>query len=110
MKRKHRDWGSWWAGLRTSALASGAKAVSASLTTFVGTNGVASLNIPFLSDIGMNWKTALCQTGVQFFFHAFMAASRYIENKPDADIIVEEVETNFLNKPQTKETNEKTAD
>jgi hypothetical protein len=82
--RKYTDWTSWWFGLRTNLIA----AAGTSITTLIGSNGIAAMNIPGLKGIGMDWKTAV----VQFLLHILIAAGAYMKaNQPT--VVSEEVNT-----------------
>ncbi|HWH79141.1 MAG TPA: hypothetical protein VNT76_17285 [Candidatus Binatus sp.] len=89
--KKFKDWSSWWDGLRSVIMRTGATAILTQLTTLVGTNSVANMKIPGLADIGIGWKTALASLGIQFVIHTAIAAAKYVQDKPDPDIIEVEV-------------------
>lgn len=95
---KFKDWRSWWDGLRTKALKAGAESIATNVTAMLGSNGVASM-VPALHDYALSWKTALVTTGSQFVLRTVLAASQYVAEKPDADIVTEEVDTTILTKP-----------
>lgn len=99
--RTFRDWPSWRDGLRSCMMRAGATAVVTQLTALGGTNAIASMQIPGLTDIGLHWKTALVSLVVQFVFHSVFAAASYIQNNPDPKVITETVETTFNSKNPT---------
>jgi len=70
----------------------GATAVVTQLTALGGTNAIASMQIPGLTDIALHWKTALVSLVVQFCFHSTFAAASYIQTNPDPKIVT--IETN----------------
>lgn len=98
---KYKDWSGWWDGLRSCVMRTGATAIVTQLTALIGTNGVAHLGIPGLTDIGINYKTALAQLLIQFAIHTALAASTYVMNKPDPDVITETCETTVTSKTVT---------
>ena len=97
---KFKDWSGWWDGLRSKAMRAGAEALGTSITAMLGTNGVASMNIPGLDGIAMSWKTAVATTLIQFTLRTILAAVVYIQSKPDPDIIEEKTETTTFEKPK----------
>jgi hypothetical protein len=86
--RKYQDWAGWWYGMRTKMMQAGAEALVTNITALLGTNGVASMQIPGLTDIGLGWKTALATFVIQFLLRILLAAAIYIQNKPDPDVVV----------------------
>lgn len=88
---KLRNWSSWWDGLRTKALQAGAESIVTNVTAMIGSNGVASM-VPALHDYALSWHTALITTGTQFILRTVLAAAKYVQEKPDADI--EEFDSN----------------
>src|SRR6185503_10153004 len=97
---KIRNWGDWWDGLRTKALQAGAESLATNIATMLGSNGVASM-IPAMHDYVLTWHVALITTGTQFILRTVLAAAKYVQEKPDADI--EEVDSNpqaFIKPPQ----------
>jgi hypothetical protein len=100
---KLRDWSSWWDGLRSKAMQAGAESVAMNLTAMLGSNGVASM-IPALHDYALSWKTALVTTASQFVLRTILAASKYVAEKPDADVVVEETTTTLTSTKTTTQT------
>ena len=100
MTRKYKDWGTWWDGLRTASLKAGATSIVTNLSVLVTTNTVSSLNIPGIQNVGENWKTFLIGLLFQFLLHTAYAAAIYVQNKPDADVVVETVETTHVTKDE----------
>ncbi len=98
MSTKHyTDWRSWWEGLRSCMMRAGATAIFTQLSAFLGTNGVASLDIPGLDGIAMKWKTALVTLVIQFLIHTGIASAKYIQdNQPK--VITETTDTTFVSK------------
>lgn len=94
----HKDWSGWLAGLRSKALKAGAESIVTNITAMLGTNGVAAMGIPHLTDIGMSWKTAVATMLIQFTLRTVLAAAMYVEAKPDPDVITETVETQHITK------------
>lgn len=84
---KHLDWSNWWQGLRSKAMKAGAESITTNIGAMLSTNGVASMGIPHLDDIGMNWKTAVATTVIQFSLRVMFAAAQYVANKPDPDMV-----------------------
>lgn len=56
------------------------------------------MGIPGLADIGMGWKTAIATTLIQFTLRVVAAASMYVRDKPDPDVITETVQTEHINR------------
>lgn len=101
--KKYTDWRSWWDGLRSCMIRAGATAIVTQLTAMGGTNAVASMNIPGLEDIALKWKTALAALVIQFCFHVFTSAAKYIQdNQPQVVII--STDTVTISKTLTTET------
>jgi hypothetical protein len=98
MIRKLKDWSGWWDGLRSKSFKAGAEAISTNVTAMLGTNGVASMGIPGLTDIGLGWKTAVATTLIQFSLRVVAAAAQYVKDRPDPDVITETVETAHFSK------------
>ena len=96
-QRTFKDWQSWRDGLRSCVMRAGATAVTTQLATLGGTNAVASMNIPGLQNIALQWKTALVALIVQFVFHCIFAAASYIQNNPDPQTVTT-TDTTFINK------------
>lgn len=94
----HKDWGSWWDGLRSKSMRAGAESLATNFTALLGTNGVAAMGIPGLADIGMNWKTAILTCVIQFVLRVGLSAALYVQNKPDPDVIVETIDTTHVTK------------
>lgn len=97
--KKYADWKGWFDGLRSKAMKAGAESLATNIGALLSTNGIASMGIPHLQDIGMNWKTALATMVVQFVLRTGFAAAQYIAAKPDPDTITEETETSITKKP-----------
>lgn len=95
---KYKDWRGWWDGLRSKAMKAGAEAIVTNVSGLFLTNGVAA-TIPALHPVGMSWETAVATTLVQFIVRIVVAAATYIQNKPDPDIVEEELKTEFVTKP-----------
>lgn len=98
--KKYRDWKGWWDGMRSKAFKAGAESLTTSIGALIGTNGVASMGIPGLSDLGMNLKQALFACLLQFTLRVGFAAALYVQNKPDPDMITETVETTHIIRDQ----------
>lgn len=94
--KKYRDWKGWWDGMRSKAFKAGAESLTTNIGALIGTNGVASMGIPGLSDLGMNWKTAIFTCLLQFALRVGYSAALYVQNKPDPDMITETVETTHI--------------
>lgn len=102
MKRIRKDWSTWLDGMRSKSFKAGAEAISTNVTALLGTNGVASMGIPGLTDIGMGWKTAVATMLIQFTLRVVAAASTYVKDNPDPTVITETVETQHITKdPET---------
>lgn len=97
MIHKYKDWSGWWDGLRSKSMRAGAEAITTNLGGLLTTNGLAA-TVPGLSDIGMSWKTAIATTLIQFSVRIVLAAAKYVQDKPDPDVIEETIETGFLKK------------
>lgn len=80
--KKYRDWRGWLDGLRSKSMQAFATAIS----TMLATNGVASMGIDALKDVGLDWRQALLQAAI----HAAIAAAGYIKDKPDPDLVDDE--------------------
>lgn len=96
---KYRDWSGWWDGMRSKALKAGAEAIGTNATALLGTNGVASMQIPGLTDIGMGWKTALATMVIQFTLRVIVAGAAYIQAQPEPELITEVTDTQQIAKP-----------
>jgi hypothetical protein len=96
--KKYTDWRGWLDGLRSKAMKAGAESLVTNLSAMLATNGVASMGIPHLQDIGMSWKTALATMFIQFTLRAGLAAAQYVAAKPDPDVVQEEVDTTQITK------------
>lgn len=77
------DWGKWWFGLRPVLLRAGAESIVTQTSALLGTNGIANLQIPGLSDIGMGWKTAIVTMILQFVLRTVSAGAKYVMEHPD---------------------------
>lgn len=77
----------------------GAESLSTSLGAMLATNGVANLGIESLKDVGMNWKTAIATMLIQFAIRTGYAASQYVANKPDPDVVVDDTNNDITPKP-----------
>lgn len=95
---KYRDWSGWWDGMRAKALKAGAEAIGTSATALLGTNGVASMQIPGLTDIGMGWKTALATMFIQFSLRVVAAGAAYVQAQPEPELITEVTDTQQITK------------
>ena len=104
MTRSFKDWKSWRDGLRSCVVRAGATAITTQLTSWCGTNAVATLPYESFKNIGMNWKTALISLVVQFVFHCLFAAASYIQQNPDAQVITETVDTEISRRSITTQT------
>lgn len=93
---KYKDWRGWLDGLREKAMEAGATSIS----TFLTSNGVDSLNIPGLHHVGLDWRTAL---GL-FCIHTVLAATNYVRTKPSPDVVTVETDSNpaAFTKPPTQ--------
>lgn len=80
--KKYRDWRGWLDGLRSKSM----QAFGTALVTFLTTNGIAGLGIDALKDIGLDWRQGLLQCAV----HAAIAAGKYVQDKPDPDLVDDE--------------------
>ena len=88
--------------MRSKSFKAGAEAISTNVTALLGTNGVASMGIPGLTDIGMGWKTAVATMLIQFTLRVVAAASTYVKDNPDPTVITEMIETQHITKdPET---------
>lgn len=104
--KKYRDWKGWLDGMRSKAFKAGAESLVTNLSALVGTNGVASMGIPGLNDLGMNWKQALFTCLLQFVLRVGFAAALYVQNKPDPDMITEVIETQHITRDDAAGTTE----
>lgn len=93
---KYKDWGAWWDGLRTAALKAGATSIVTNLSVLMTTNAVSSMNIPGIQNVGENWKTFCIGLLFQFLIHTAYATALYVQNKPDADVVTETVDTTHV--------------
>lgn len=82
---KLRDWGAWWEGLRTSALQALGESLATNISAMLATNGVASM-VPAMHDYVLTWHAALMTTTTQCILRTALAAAKYVQEKPDADI------------------------
>lgn len=99
---KKADWRDWWDGMRSKAMKAGAESLTTNIGALFTTNGLANMQIPGLSDIGMSWKTAIATCLIQFTLRVVYAAAQYVSQKPDPDVITETVETqHFTRNPST---------
>ncbi|MDE2100609.1 MAG: hypothetical protein KGL39_25420 [Patescibacteria group bacterium] len=102
MTQKYKDWGTWWDGLRTASLKAGATSIVTNLSVLVTTNTVSSLNIPYIQNVGENWKTFCIGLLFQFMLHTVYAAAKYVMDKPDADVVTVTTETTISQKTTTQ--------
>lgn len=91
-----KDWATWLDGMRSKVFKAGAEALSTQLTAFLGSNGVASLGVGWLKDVGLNWKQALALLAIQFTIRVLLAAAIYVEQKPDPEMITVTVDTEHV--------------
>jgi len=99
---KFKDWRGWLDGLRSKAMKAGAESLVTNLGALLGSNGIASLGVPHLQDIGLNWKQFIGLLLAQFFIRTSFAAAQYVANKPDPDEVTEDVKTEILEKKDIK--------
>lgn len=88
MSHKLRNWADWWDGLRAKALQAGAESLATNISAMLATNGVASM-VPAMHDYVLTWHVALATTATQFILRTVLAAAKYVQEKPDADVIGE---------------------
>ena len=84
--RKFTDWSSWWDGLRTNLF----KCIGTTGTSWLGSDAIANIGIPQLSNLGLNWKQAVGLFAVHIGFEVFT----YMKNVQPA-VITETVDTTF---------------
>lgn len=86
--RKLKDWRGWLEGLRINLF----KTIGTTGISWLGTNGIDSAG---LHGVGMNWRTAIAQFGVHIAFEVFS----YLKDRPDAEMITQEIETEIIKQP-----------
>lgn len=86
--KKFLDWRGWLEGLYVNWI----KAVSTTVITFIGTNG---LDAAGLHGIGFNWKQSMSQLGIVTAYEVFS----YLRNKPKPETVEESFPTEQITKP-----------
>ena len=93
---KKQDWKGWLDGMRSKSFKAGGEAIATQLTALLASNGVASMGISALADVGLNWKQLVSLMVIQFVVRVGLAAAIYVQNKPDPDVITETIETQHI--------------
>lgn len=72
------------------------------LSTLIGSNAAANM-IPFFKGAGENWQTALFGLGFQIVLHSAFASAKYIQDKPDPNVIEQDSNPQaFIKTPEQK--------